>query len=85
LLGRGLQTLPDFKVLRYPATAEQDEPHRRKGEALFQELKPLDYLLSRKDELPQSSWESLYQQNPMIVGGGQLPIEKLNILALRVF
>jgi predicted phage terminase large subunit-like protein len=37
-------------------------------------------LLEQRELLPQSSWESLYQQNPIIVGGGQLPIEKLQVL-----
>ena len=34
-------------------------------------------LLERKRELSQASWESLYQQNPIVVGGGIFPIEKL--------
>jgi predicted phage terminase large subunit-like protein len=80
LLGRALEKYPEFKIVRYPAIAEEDELHRRKGEPLFPELKPLDYLLSRKNALPRHSWESLYQQNPVIVGGGQLPIEKLIVL-----
>jgi predicted phage terminase large subunit-like protein len=37
-------------------------------------------LLEQRELLPQSSWESLYQQNPILVGGGQLPIEKLQVL-----
>ena len=80
LLGRALIKFPEFKIVRYPAIAEEDELHRRKGEPLFPELKPLDYLLSRKNALPHHSWESLYQQHPVIVGGGQLPIEKLNVM-----
>jgi phage terminase large subunit-like protein len=43
-------------------------------------LKPLDFLLERKRLLTQPSWESLYQQHPIIVGGGQFPIEKLKVL-----
>jgi len=77
-----------IQVLRYPAIAEEDELHefqgkpywRRKGEALFQEHKPLDFLLERKKLETQSSWESLYQQNPIIVGGGELPIDKMRVL-----
>ena len=53
---------------------------RSKGAALFPELKPKSFLLEQRELLPQSSWESLYQQNPIIVGGGQLPIEKLQVL-----
>jgi len=81
ILGRYIQKFPDVRVLRYPAVAEHDELHRRKGEALFPEHKPLDFLLNdRKKLLTQPSWESIYQQHPIIVGGGQLPIEKLKVL-----
>ena len=80
LLGRALERQKDWKVLRYPAVAEQDEPHRKKGQALFPELKPLDFLLQRNAELSEGSWQALYQQNPIIVGGGAIPIEKLRVL-----
>jgi predicted phage terminase large subunit-like protein len=80
LLGRYLQRNPDVKVLRYPAIAEADEEFRKKGEALFEEFKPLEMLEQRRKELTQASWESLYQQHPIVVGGGILPIEKLKVL-----
>lgn len=80
LLGRALERQKDWKVLRYPAVAEQDERHRKKGQALFPELKPLDFLLQRKAELSEGSWQALYQQSPIIVGGGAIPIEKLRLL-----
>lgn len=80
LLGRALERQKDWKVLRYPAIAEQDEPHRKKGEALFPKLKPLDFLLQRKAELTEGSWQALYQQSPIIGGGGLLPLDKLQIL-----
>jgi hypothetical protein len=56
ILGRYVGKFPDVKVLRYPAIAEHDEPHRRKGEALFPEHKPLDFLYERKKLLTQPSW-----------------------------
>jgi predicted phage terminase large subunit-like protein len=80
LLGRFIERLPGVKVLRYPAVAEIDEEYRKAGEALFPELKPLDFLLERKQLLSQASWESEYQQNPIIAGGGMFPIEKLQTL-----
>jgi predicted phage terminase large subunit-like protein len=55
---------------------------RSKDEALFEELKPKRFLLEQHKRLPQASWESLYQQNPIIVGGGQLRIEQLKFLHL---
>ena len=88
LLGRFLDHFQDVRVLRYPAIAERDEEHiyegkrfvRHKGQPLFAELKPLDFLLERKKLETQASWESLFQQNPIVVGGGELPIDKLNTL-----
>jgi hypothetical protein len=79
VLGRYVEKFPEVKVLCYPAIAEHDEPHRRKGEALFPEHKPLDFLYERKKLLTQPSWESIYQQHPIVVGGGQFPIEKMKV------
>jgi predicted phage terminase large subunit-like protein len=81
LLGRFVERFPDVKVLRYPAIAEQDEQHRRAGEALFPQHKPLDILYERRKTLTKASWEALYQQNPLIVGGGIFPINKLVVLS----
>jgi hypothetical protein len=66
-----------IKVLRYPAVAEEDTKFRYRGQALFPAFKPIDLLLERKQEMSICSWEAEYQQNPIVVGGGQLPIEKL--------
>ena len=30
--------------------------------------------------MPQGAWEALYQQNPIIVGGGIFPIDKLRVI-----
>jgi predicted phage terminase large subunit-like protein len=57
------------RILSYPAIATFDEKNRKAGEALFPELKPLDFLLERKRASSTQSFESLYQQNPIIVGG----------------
>jgi hypothetical protein len=81
LLGRALERdASSWKVLRYPAIAEEDGAYRRKGEPLFPELKPLDFLLERKQAQTQASWESLYQQHPIAVGGGMLPVDKLRVV-----
>jgi predicted phage terminase large subunit-like protein len=94
LLGR-LQTKRNrkIKVLTYPAIVEllaegrkdtrteADKAHRQLGDALFPKLKSLDYLLKdHKAILSTSSWESQYQQHPILVGGGQLPIEKIRYM-----
>jgi hypothetical protein len=57
--------------------ADREEPHRHVGEALFSKHKPLDFLLARKKIMTQASWESEYQQHPIVVGGGIFPIEKM--------
>ena len=88
LLGRFIaKSKNEVRVLRYPAIAEEDEfdpvtgrLRRRKGEALFPELKPLDFLLERRKLLTEAGWESIYQQHPIVVGGGMLPIEKLRVI-----
>jgi predicted phage terminase large subunit-like protein len=80
LLGRSIDRFPDLRVLRYPAIAEGDEKYRRAGEALFPELKPLDFLEDQRKLLSEASWQAIYQQNPIVVGGGIFPIEKLQVL-----
>jgi len=59
----------NVKVLCYPAFAEKDEKNRKEGDPLFPKLKSKDFLLDRKTTLAPTSWESLYQQNPIIIGG----------------
>ena len=72
LLGRFIErTGKDVKVLNFPAIADVEEPNRKVGEALFPEHKPLDFLFARKKIMTQASWESEYQQHPIIVGGGK--------------
>jgi phage terminase large subunit-like protein len=90
LLGRALEKFHDVRVLKYPAIAEISRDGRTKnwtdrrelGEPLFPEFKPHEFLLERKSALTDASWESLYQQDPYVVGGGELPIEKLRVLTI---
>ena len=70
-------------VVRFPAIAEHDEKHRRMGDPLFPELKSLEYLQQRRQLYTQASWESLYQQNPIVVGGGIFPISKISVIPER--
>jgi predicted phage terminase large subunit-like protein len=69
--GRLMAVRPEARVKRYPALAEHDEEPRRAGEPLFPELKSLEFLLRQKETMKNkpASWESLYQQNPIVVGG----------------
>jgi len=78
--GRWLEHFPNTKVLRYPAIAEQDERFRKKGEALFPELKPLEFLNARRKVLTESGWQSIYQQRPIAAGGDMFPTERFNVI-----
>jgi predicted phage terminase large subunit-like protein len=68
-IGRLLIAMPEVKVLSYPAIAVKDEKHRKQGEPLFPEHKSLEFLKERKAMLGTASFEALYQQNPIVIGG----------------
>lgn len=83
--GRFVEHFPDAIVLKYPAMWREPKPGERndawdprkvEGMPLFPEYKSRAFLLERKKAYTQSSWESLYQQSPIIGGGGMFPIEK---------
>jgi predicted phage terminase large subunit-like protein len=88
MLGRFIERFPEITILRYPAVAEVDEihvtklgtHHRKKGEALFPEWKPLDFLFERQKTQTAASWAGEYQQSPIVQGGGILPIDKLKVM-----
>ncbi len=82
LLGRLEERWPDLKVLRYPAIAEEDTAFRPRGDPLFPELKSRGFLLGQKKLMSEASWQSLYQQNPIVVGGGIFPIGKLQVIPI---
>lgn len=91
LVGRFLERFPgSIKELRYKAVAESDEYsddgelRRCRGDALFPALKPLDFLDERRAVLTQAGWASEYQQSPIIVGGGTIPVDKLKIARTAV-
>ena len=76
LAARLIASDPLIKVLSFPAIAEEgdnrsdiDRRNRQPGEALFPELKPLEFLDLMKRQMDPGSWESLYQQRPTVAGG----------------
>jgi predicted phage terminase large subunit-like protein len=82
--GRWLLHFPDTRVLKYPALFEPTpaawknnafDP-RKAGEPLFPEYKSKPFLMERKGAYTITSWQSLYQQMPIVAGGGMFPIEK---------
>jgi len=86
--GRLQIEFPNVRVLRYPAIAEKNEigedgrVRRRKGEALFPEVKSIDFLLRRKKLYTAASWASVYQQNPIVQGGEMFPVENFTIVPM---
>ncbi|WP_157351245.1 phage terminase large subunit [Aliarcobacter butzleri] len=66
--GRLIEKNPNIKVITYKAIAEDDEEHRKKGEALFPEHKSLEFLNNIKS-ISNDTFTSLYQQSPIIKGG----------------
>lgn len=77
-IGRLISKYPEAKVIKYAAIAEKDERYRKAGEALFPEHKSLSFLLLRKKGMSIESWESLYQQNPIISGGNLIKTTNFN-------
>ena len=78
--GRLMELYPGVRSLRYPAIAEEDGPHRKKGEPLFPALKSLDFLQKQRQVMTLAGWQSVYQQTPIVVGGDMFPVEKVSIV-----
>lgn len=71
LAGWLLETDPDgWEVVNFPAIAEEDEPHRKKGEALHPERWPLKELEALRKDLSPRDWLAMYQQRPVSDSGG---------------
>lgn len=58
-------TYDQWKVIKFPAIAEEDEEHRQEGEALWPEKFPLATLEKIKNTIGAFDWASLYQQDPI--------------------
>lgn len=58
-----------WECVNFPAIAEQDEPHRKKGEALHPARYPLADLLQIQKAIGSRDWNALYQQHPVPDGG----------------
>ena len=74
LAGRLLEKMAEndgdsWQIINYPAIAEEDEPHRKKGEALHPERYNLEALEKIKKSVGSYEWNALYQQHPSSKGG----------------
>lgn len=67
-----------WEVLHYPAIAERDEPHRKKGEALHPSRWPLVDLLRTKKTIGDRKFSALYQNRPIVIGGDYIKREWFN-------
>lgn len=79
-IGRLIEKDKSVKVLSYPAIAETDEAHRKKGEALFPEHKSLEFLLDRQRVMDPGNWIALYQQRPTLEDGEIFKPEQLKVV-----
>ena len=79
---QGLDIEPKWKVVRFPAIAEEDERHevrrlgklftyrRKAGEVLHPEREPLEILNQLRETLGEYHFAGQYQQNPAPLSGG---------------
>ena len=65
-----------WEVISFPAIAEEDEEHRRKGEALHPDRFPLPRLEAMR-RLNPVTFASLYQQRPIPAEGGTIKADWL--------
>lgn len=85
--GRFIEHFPDCVVLKYPAFAVLEpreglrndawDPRKIEDEPLFPQFKSKAFLKERQKSYTVASWESLYQQSPIVSGGGMFPINKI--------
>lgn len=61
-----------WTVLSFPAIADEDEPHRKAGEALDPERYPLAELSKIRASIGARKFEALYQQRPTVQGGNMI-------------
>lgn len=84
-VGRFRERYPHARMLKYPALGrvkggEWIADDTERGQPLFPELKSRQFLMMRKRVLTTASWQSLYQQSPIVVGGDLFPVEKFQIV-----
>lgn len=85
LAGRLLKEMADgtgdkWVVINCPAIAEEDEKHRKKGEALHPARYPLERLKAIKKVLGEYFWNALYQGRPSSKEGDIFKTEKISIV-----
>jgi predicted phage terminase large subunit-like protein len=69
LAGRLLRGDEHWEYLSLPAIAEQDEPYRKHGEALWPQKFDVEALENIRCAIGSREWASLYQQQPSVAEG----------------
>lgn len=73
LAGRLLREMANdgdqWRIVSFPAIAEEDEEYRNEGEALHPERYNLERLTKIKKAVGSQAWNALYQQRPSSKGG----------------
>lgn len=70
----------EWRVTMLQAIAEQDEPHRRAGEALHPERWSLERLKQIRKTIGEHAWASLYQQRPAPREGAMFQPSRVPVL-----
>lgn len=85
--GRLLEEYPNAKILSFPALADAgaelmdcDPRKPGSGDPLFPELKSKEFLMMRKQLYTKQSFSSIYQQTPVVYGGGMFEQDKFGYL-----
>jgi predicted phage terminase large subunit-like protein len=66
-----------FNVTNIPAIAQADDPlGREEGEALFPEVRPVEWLLGQKASIPSYEWRSQFMGEPRSITEGQVDVSK---------
>ena len=78
--GRMIEKNKRVKLVTYKAIAEEDEEHRKVGEALFPEHKSIEFLEERKF-LMGDNFLALYQQSPIIKGGNLFQVKWIKYIS----
>lgn len=80
LVGRLIESGEPWDVLSLPAIAEQDEPHRRAGEALWPERYPVEVLAQIRRTVGEREWAALYQQRPAPLEGALFRPDQVQVI-----
>ena len=82
LAGRLIDRQGDvWTVINLPAIAEDNDPMgREKGEALWPEQKPLEFLLNQKREMGAYRFEALFQGNPSPKEGSFFKVDQIGFV-----